>query len=106
MLKTVSSILILLFLSFLPAVSPGAEENNVTPYGDYCKDCTIYGTCKEVIPTGVAVAALDRYYRDRGYRVGTVQYKGRFIEAVIYKRNRQVDVVLFDRKTGRLRSIY
>lgn len=83
-----------------------AEENNVTPYGDYCRDCTIYGTCKEIIPPSVAVIALDRYYRERGYRVGTIYHKGRFIEAEIFKNNRRVDVVLFDRKTGRLRSIY
>ena len=83
-----------------------AEENNVTPYGDYCRDCTIYGTCKEIISPGVAVIALDRYYRERGYRVGRIYHKGRFIEAEIFKNNRRVDVVLFDRKTGRLRSIY
>ena len=50
--------------------------------------------------------ALDRYYRDKGYRVGTIYHKGRFIEAEIFKNNREVDKVLFDRKTGRLRSIY
>ena len=83
-----------------------ADESNVTPYGDYCKDCTIYGTCKEVIPPKVAVIALDRYYREKGYRVGAFYHKGRFVEAVLFKNNRQVDVVLFDRKTGRLRSIY
>ncbi len=83
-----------------------AEENNVTPYGDYCKDCTIYGTCKEVIPPKAAMMALDRYYREKGYRVGAFYHKGRFVEAVIFRNNRQVDVVLFDRKTGRLRSIY
>ncbi len=83
-----------------------AEENNVTPYGDYCRDCTIYGTCKEIISPHAAVVALDRYYRERGYRVGTIYHKGRFIEAEIFKNNRRVDVVLFDRKTGRLRSIY
>lgn len=83
-----------------------AEENNVTPYGDYCRDCTIYGTCKEVISPKVAMMALDRYYREKGYRVGAFYHKGRFVEAVIFKNSRQVDVVLFDRKTGRLRSIY
>jgi hypothetical protein len=52
------------------------------------------------------VIALNRYYSERGYRVGTIYHKGRFIEAEIFKHNRRVDVVLFDRKTGRLRSIY
>jgi hypothetical protein len=103
MLKTIFFALFLL-LTIQTAVS--AEDNSVTPYGDYCKDCTIYGTCKEVITPRDAVIALDRYYRLKGYRVGTIYHKGRFIEAEIYKNNRQVDKVLFDRKTGRLRSIY
>jgi len=103
MVRAIFFITVLIFsMSFLAY----AEENNVTPYGDYCRDCTIYGTCKEVIPPGVAVIALDRYYRARGYRVGAIFHKGRFIEAEIFKNNRRVDVVLFDRKTGRLRSIY
>ena len=103
MVRAIFFITVLIFsMSFLAY----AEENNVTPYGDYCRDCTIYGTCKEVIPPGVAVIALDRYYRERGYRVGAIFHKGRFIEAEIFKNNRRVDVVLFDRKTGRLRSIY
>ncbi|MDA8238863.1 MAG: hypothetical protein M0Z67_00675 [Nitrospiraceae bacterium] len=95
---------VLVSLAIQPVVF--AEEGNVTPYGDYCQGCTSYGTCKEVITPRDAVIALDRYYRDRGYRVGTIYHKGRFIEAEIFKNNREVDKVLFDRKTGRLRSIY
>ena len=98
------AIAIIVFL-WMP-LSVYAEENSVTPYGDYCKDCTIYGTCKEVISPKLAMVALDRYYREKGYRVGAFYHKGRFVEAVIFKDSRQVDVVLFDRKTGRLRSIY
>ena len=96
----------LVTLFFSMTVFVRAEENNVTPYGDYCRDCTIYGACKEIISPRVAVIALDRYYREKGYRLGAIYHKGRFIEAVIFKNDRQVDKVLFDRKTGRLRSIY
>lgn len=103
MARTIFFVMILFFsMTFFVR----AEENNVTPYGDYCRDCTIYGTCKEVISPSVAVIALGRYYREKGYRLGAIYYKGRFIEAEIFKNNRQVDKVLFDRKTGRLRSIY
>ncbi len=83
-----------------------AEEVSVTPYGDYYRGCTIYGAGKEIITQQDAVMALVSYYRDKGFRVGTIYHKGRFIEAEIWKNNRQVDKVLFDRKTGRLRSIY
>jgi len=95
-----------LFMSVPVYSGDNDVENNVTPYGDYCRDCTIYGTCKEIIASKDAVIALDHYYRHRGYRLGTIYHKGRFIEAEIFKNNRQVDKVLFDRKTGRLRSIY
>ena len=102
MLREISFAIVLVLVT---SILVYAEENNVTPYGDYCRDCTIYGTCKEVISPKLAMVALDRYYREKGYRVGAFYHKGRFVEAVIFK-NRQVDVVLFDRKTGRLRSIY
>jgi len=95
-----------IILFFSMTVFVRAEENNVTPYGDYCRDCTIYGTCKEIISPRVAVIALGRYYRVKGYRLGAIYHKGRFIEAEIFKDDRRVDKVLFDRKTGRLRSIY
>ena len=103
MVREISFAIVLVLVTSILAY---AEENNVTPYGDYCKDCTIYGTCKEVISPKLAMVALDRYYREKGYRVGAFYHKGRFIEAVIFKNDRRVDVILFDRKTGRLRSIY
>jgi len=100
------TLLPLLFL-FHAVVSPAyAGEGRVTPYGDYCRDCTIYGICKDVIPPRRALTAIHRYYGEKGYRVGTVNHRGRFIEAEVYKDRRQVDKVLFDRKTGRLRSVY
>ena len=92
-----------LFLS--AGLSAYAGDSTVTPYGDYCNYCNTYGTCKDTIPLAEALAALDTYYRERGYQVGRVWHKGRFIEAEIYRDNRLVDKVLFDRKTGRLRSI-
>jgi len=83
-----------------------SDERGVTPYGDYCRDCTIYGVCKDILSLRESLHALNKYYEGRGYRVGNVFQKGRFIEAEIYKNDRQVDKVLFDRKTGRLRSVY
>ena len=92
-----------LFLSV--AIAAYAGEGTVTPYGDYCKKCTTYGTCKDPLPPREAIAALEQYYREKGFTVGKVQHRGRFIEAEIYEGNRLVDKVLFDRKTGRIRSI-
>jgi len=92
----------LLLLIGVPAV---AQNNMLTPYGDYCKECTTYGTCKSILPLNVAIAAIRQYYRDKGCEIGRLRHKGRFIEAEIYQDNRLVDKVLFDRKTSRIRSI-
>jgi hypothetical protein len=92
-------------LLLLIGVTANAGNNRVTPYGDYCRECATYGTCKSILPLKEAVAAIVQYYRDKGCTVGRVRHKGRFIEAEIYHGNRLVDKVLFDRKTSRIRSI-
>ncbi|TAN39072.1 MAG: hypothetical protein EPN25_12620 [Nitrospirae bacterium] len=88
------------------AVPASAYPEYVTPYGAYCKDYNNYGACKEGLPQHEAMKAIDRFYRERGYRVGTFSFRGRFIEVDVYRHDRQVDRVIFDRKTGRLRSVY
>ena len=94
--------------SFLLAAASfsSAGEGPVTPYGAYCKDCAVYGSCKESIPPREALQSLRKYYEERGYRLGAVAHKGRFIEAEVLQNSKQVDKVLFDRKTGRIRSMY
>ena len=92
-------------LFLLIGVTAYAWNNRVTPYGDYCRECATYGTCKSILPLREAVAAIGQYYRDKGCTVGRMWHKGRFIEAEIYQDNRLVDKVLFDRKTSRIRSI-
>ena len=92
-----------LFLSISASAHAGGVI--VTPYGDYCSKCTTYGTCKAPLPPIEAIAALEQYYMDKGYKVGYVRHKGRFIEAEIYDNHKLVDKVLFDRKTGRIRSV-
>lgn len=83
-----------------------AGSDPVTPYGGYCKDCTVYGSCKEAIPPKEAIESLRKYYEERGYRLGNLAHKGRFIEVEVFQNSRQVDKVIFDRKTGRIRSMY
>ena len=93
-----------LFLSAAPIFA--ADKEPVTPYGDHCREYTIYGTGREPIPLPEAIHAFKKYYDVRGYDVSILRHRGRFIEAAIYLQNRQVDRVIFDRRTGRLRSIY
>lgn len=105
-MKRLLVLLILIGSFFLMVRTAGAFDRIITPYGDYCKECTSYGVCRQVIPVKESISAISKYYRNKGYTVGNIYHKGRFIEADIYKNGKQVDKVLFDRKTGRLRSIY
>lgn len=93
------------FLLSAVSFSYGGEVP-VTPYGGYCRDCAVYGSCIESIPPTEAVQSLRKYYEERGYRLGNFTHKGRFIEAEVLQNSRQVDKVIFDRKTGRIRSMY
>lgn len=83
-----------------------AEKQDVTPYGDYCIEFSVYGICRGTFPTHQAMAALDNYYRQKGFRVVILGRRGRFIVADIYKSFKRVDKVIFDTNTGRLRSVY
>ncbi|MGC2063066.1 MAG: hypothetical protein WA610_08805 [Thermodesulfovibrionales bacterium] len=103
MLKTVIVVLLVLLVS---AGASQAFPEYVTPYGDYCREYNSYGSCREAVPPLEAMKAMDRYYREKGCRIRTFTPRGRFIEADVYKNDRQVDKVIFDRKTGRLRSVY
>lgn len=83
-----------------------ADEKPVTPYGDHSRDCTLYGTGNKLMALPDAIHGLTKYYEARGYTVGSMRYRGRFIEAEIFRSGVKVDKVLFDRISGRVRSIY
>ena len=76
------------------------------PYGDDCQRCSEYGICRQDLGPKEAESAIDRYFSSRGLAAANKRHKGRFIEADIYRNNRLVDKVIFDRKTGRIRSTY
>ncbi|MBA4374205.1 MAG: hypothetical protein C0402_15245 [Thermodesulfovibrio sp.] len=100
------TITVVVFALMVSAGASHAFPEYVTPYGDYCREYNNYGSCKEAIPQQEAMKAIERYYREKGYRIRSFTPRGRFIEADVYKNDRQVDKVIFDRKTGRLRSVY
>jgi hypothetical protein len=84
-----------------------AQEGGVIIlYGDYAQWCTVYGTRTNDIGPKEAEQVIERYFASKGLRVTNINHKGRFIEAEIYKDGRRLDVILFDRKTGRIRSTY
>lgn len=99
-----STALFVIFLTF--DASDAFGQGGVTPYGDYCRDCAAYGYCKKLVSQQEAVKSIENYYKGKKCTVRDVVHKGRFVEAAVYSNGVLVDRVVFDRKTGRLRSIY
>lgn len=83
-----------------------SQSGTVTPYGDFCPKCGKYGTCNSVMTDYDAEKALKDYYNEKGLRVEVENSRGRFIRAKIRNEEEVVDVIIFDRHTGRVRSIY
>jgi len=79
---------------------------SVTPYGDTCAKCGRYGACKSTISQEDAEKAITDYYNKKGLDVRIELIKGRFIKAKVSDKEGVVDVIIFDRRTGRIRSIY
>ena len=93
----------------------GDVSNTVVPYGDYCAKCTHYGGESSggegfrhpvVMMSEQAEEALMAYFHDRGMGVQHLLGAGRFIRADVVLGNKVIDTVIFDRRTGRIRSIY
>ncbi|UCG77405.1 MAG: hypothetical protein JSV21_07405 [Nitrospirota bacterium] len=81
-------------------------EKSDTPYGDFCPKCSKYGVCPELLSVEEAHEAVESYFREKGISVGKIRGHGRFLKMQLIKDNDILDVILFDRKTGRIRSIY
>ena len=98
-------VLILLLMSFSEAYA-WRNEKPVTPYGATCPRCSDYGTCDTPMGHEEAKKAMLDYYHEKGLFVEIMTKRGRFIKAKIKDKNDVVDVIIFDRHTGRVRSIY
>lgn len=108
---TVRPMLIILFVfSFSMTVITGADagqdEGRVTPYGDYCSRMSHYGVHKSIIDLKHAEEALEHYYGEKGLNIEIVSREGRFIKAQVKDDQSIVDIIIFDRRTGRVRSVY
>ena len=100
--KHLVSLLIIIFMvmmavSFALARPPGKP---VTPYGDFCDQCTKYGTCKSIMTHEAAKKAMFNYYHKKGFVVELIHKRGRFIKAKVKDKNKVVDVIIFDRRIG------
>ncbi|RMG69367.1 MAG: hypothetical protein D6710_08970 [Nitrospirae bacterium] len=82
------------------------EKRPVTPYGDFCPNCSRYGFCKFNLSIEEARKALEDYYKQQGLSVRIEKSMGRFIRATVFREDKAVDRIILDRRTGRIRSIY
>lgn len=93
----------------LAGISPAMAfhgHDRVTPYGDFCTRVSHYGMHKGTIPLEQAEEALKHYYSEKGLEIEIIQEEERFLKALVKDGDTVVDTVIFDRRTGRLRSIY
>ena len=76
-------------------LSAHGTGNAVTPYGDYCGYCATYGTCKSTLPLQEAIAAIETYYREKGYRLGRIRHRKGSSRSRFTGTDSLVDKVLF-----------
>ena len=98
-----------LFLAFglsIGKFSAQAMERGITPYGDYCPQCSNYGASRGTVTHAKAIASMGSYFHKKGLTIGNASYMGRFIKVDVYRSGSIVDRIIFDRRTGRIRSIY
>jgi hypothetical protein len=83
-----------------------AEEGSKTMQSPYGEGLTPYGVCKKPMKVHEAMHAMEQYFKKKGLTIEMLEHRGRFIYVNIYKGNKQVDRIILDRKTSRMRSIY
>ncbi len=79
-----------------------------TPYGDYCPMWGWYGARKAVRTAEEAKKILQEYFSQYGdVKIGNIKERKWFFKAEIKDKNNDlIDVVIVDKRTGRIRSIY
>lgn len=85
---------------------PG-QRQCVTPYGAVCPKCSAYGTeTDHPVRPDEAFISVESFFKSQGLFVRHKASEGRFMMFdVMDAEGNVVDKVIFDRKTGRLRSI-
>lgn len=73
------------------------------PYGETCT--SHYGAPDDNARLTAALRNLRAYFADKGMVVEIITHSPRFIRADIFKQGRKVDSILFDVRTGRIRSV-
>lgn len=78
-----------------------------SPYGDWCPMWGEYGARKPVKTVSETKRILQEYFKNEPAVIGNIKERKWFFEAEIKdKNNKLLDIVIVDKRTGRIRSIY
>lgn len=105
-ISTLAIIPLILALSTSIVFALPDDPKPVTPYGDHCATCGKYGICKSQMSNEDAKKAMIKYYNKKGFSINIEKTTGRFIKAKIMNNDKVVDIIIFDCRTGRIRSIF
>jgi hypothetical protein len=95
--------------SFAQPMHQHHEWRERAPYGDYCPGSRWgwYGAKKRIRTLMEVRRILQEYFSDKDVRIGRIKEREWFFEAEIRdKDNNLIDIVIVDKRTGRIRSIY
>lgn len=87
----------------------GTDQCSCSPFGSYCKgsEWGWYGARKIVRTTGEAEKIIKSFFLPEKVSVANLREKTTFFEAEVRgSGNTVIDMVIVDKKSGRLRSIY
>lgn len=105
---TLTSTLFLVLPSFSQPFCPDClRDQGRPPYGAYCPQKGWYGAKRPVRSPEEAMAILRSYFQDKGLIINIVkERRWGFIAEITKYDGTLVDIVIVDRRTGRIRSIY
>ncbi len=107
-----SIIVVLMALSAAPVFAMdhcGTDHCCCSPFGSYCEgsEWGWYGANRAVRSAGEAEQMIKSFFLPEKVSVTNLQDKSAFFEAEVRgKDNAVIDMVIVDKRTGRIRSIY
>ena len=100
-------IALILFLSPVDSWAMMHGKGEHRPYGGYCRGPKWgwYGARRAVKSVREARQLLDEFLKETDLSVGEIRDKGRFFEADVLEEGEGiVDILIVDKRTGRIRS--
>lgn len=101
---TIKALILALLIVFAASYPAAAMQN--APVFNYGASCfNPYGAARKKMSFVKTTHAVEEFFKKKGLEVRFLGHNRRFIRAVIYKGDKQVDSIIVDIRTGRMRSI-